>query len=202
MVVLFAEVAEPHILQLLRHILGNGHTTVAIVQMTRTREDAVFEELRIRTALHHFDVVVGLNDQMTRLTDILLHLVGNTTRIGHQTEVRTLSLNEVAHIVETIVRYGKRRHREVAQLQRFSLFYQAYQVCCHLLHHTVVAVDAVVHLAGGIDGNLIVVAEGAYRFDVVGMVVRDEYMLHAGKADTIVTTGFLQASQPDTYINE
>ena len=83
MVVLFAEMAEPHILQLLRHILGNGHTTVAIVQMTRTREDAVFEELRIRTALHHFDVVVGLNDQMTRLTDILLHLVGNTTRIGH-----------------------------------------------------------------------------------------------------------------------
>jgi hypothetical protein len=34
------------------------------------------------------------------------------------------------------------------------------------------------------------------------MVVGDEHMLHAGKTDAIVATGFLQASQPYPYIDE
>ena len=170
--------------------------------MSGTGKDAFLQELWVGTVLHHLDIVVGLNHQMVRLADILLHLVRHATRIRHQTEIGTCSLDEVAHIVGTIVRHAKGCHREVAQLQRHALLHYHRLFGSHLLHHAVVAVDAVVHLPRCIDGHLVVVTEGSHRLDVVSMIVSDQHMPHAGETDAIVATGFLQTSQPYPYVDE
>jgi hypothetical protein len=58
------------------------------------------------------------------------------------------------------------------------------------------------HFTGSIDRYLIVVTESSHRLDMVSVIVGHEHMLHAGKTDAIVATGFLEASQPYSDIDK
>jgi hypothetical protein len=137
--------------QLLGHILGNGYTTIAIAEMARLRENALFEELRIRTVLHHLYVVVGLDDQIVGTGNIGLHLVSNYAYISHYTEDNALSLNEIAYIIGAIVRNGKGSNHKVANLTGYALLQIASELRRNLLGDAIVAINALMHFLGGID---------------------------------------------------
>ena len=62
MVVLFAEVTEPDVFQVLTHVLGDGLATRTVGEVACGGENALFEELGIGTAHNHFFIVVGLDD--------------------------------------------------------------------------------------------------------------------------------------------
>jgi hypothetical protein len=52
--------------------------------------------------------------------------------------------------------------------------------------HAVVAVDTLVNLSRGVDGEVILVADASHRLDVVGVVVGNEHMMNRTKAKTKV----------------
>ena len=201
-VVLLAQVAQPDVLQLLAHVLGDGRAAVAVVQVSRAGEDAVLEELWIGSLLHHLDVVVGLDDEVACSADELFHLVRHVPCIGDDADVGACGFDEVAYVVAAVVRHTEGRHAELANLQRLPLLQQPRHVGRQLLGDAVVVVDALVHLAGGIDGHVVVCTERADALDVVGMVVGDEDVVHLLQADTVLATVLLEAPESYTYINK
>ena len=201
-VVLLAQVAQPDVLQLLAHVLGDGRAAVAVVQVSRAGEDAVLKELRIGSLLHHLDVVVGLDDEVAGSADELFHLVRHVPCIGDDADVGACGFDEVAYVVAAVVRHAEGRHAELANLQRLPLLQQPRHVGRQLLGDAVVAVDAPVHLAGGIDGHVVVCTERADALNVVGMVVGDEDVVHLLQADTVLATVLLEAPESYTYIDK
>jgi hypothetical protein len=137
--------------QLLGHILGNSYATITIAEVACLRENALFKELRIRTVLHHLNVVVGLDDQIVGTGNIGLHLVSNYAYISHYTEDNALSLNEIAYIIGTIVRNSKGSYHKIANLTGYALLQIASELRRNLLSDTIVAINALMHFLGGID---------------------------------------------------
>jgi hypothetical protein len=114
MIVLLAEMAEPHMLERRRGVLGDGQTTIVIAQMTCRSIDAVLQMLRIRSLQKHLHVVVSLDYKIVGTGDVVFHLVSNASGIGDDTEYDTLRLNLIAHILGSIMGNAKRSYPENA----------------------------------------------------------------------------------------
>ena len=103
--------------------------------------------------------MIGLNNQMVCITDVLFHFVSHLTNVGHDAEVSSFGLNEITNVVTTVVRYSERGHLEVSDFDGLTLLYDANKGSRNLLRYTVVARNAYMDLMCSIDGNLVVIAE-------------------------------------------
>ena len=189
-------------LQKVGHVVYDGLGTIAVREMSRRRKDTVLEKLRIRSAHHHLCVVIGLDYQMTGTLNIRLHFVGHHASIGDDAEVSALGLDKIAHIARTVVWYGEGRHQEITYLDSGSGIKNTRHLRRQLLRNTIVAVNALVHLADGINWNVIVMAERADRLYMVSMVVSNQHMMYLRQANPVVPASLLQASQAYSDINK
>ena len=195
MVVLLAEMTEPHVLQPFAHVLGYGLGAVGVAEVAVLTQDAAFEIGGVRSVLQHLDVVVGLDDQVVGLRDEGLHLVGNGSSIGDDAEVHAVGLNHIANVLAGIVRHGERCDVEASQREGFAGHNLLLHRRVELALHAIVTVYALVDKFGGVYGKMIFVADAAHRLDVVGVVVSDQDIANLTKAETIVGKLFLQCSE-------
>jgi hypothetical protein len=93
------------------------------------------------------------------------------------------------------VRHTKGRHLKVAQGDGLSLFNVTSKFFGNLLGDTIVAVNACMNLACGIDWQREVGTDGTYRLDVVGMVVCHQHMVYLLQVHAILLAVFAQTSQ-------
>ena len=179
MIIVGTQVAEPHVAEIGGGMFGQGHGTLRIAQMPYRSGYTLLEVLRITTLCQHLFVVVGLDHEIVALFDDLKHLIGQMSDIGHQTEHNTFTLYLIAHIVGTIVGDTERRHMKFAQCKRSGLFYNMYKSGVDFLPYTIVAFDALMHFAGGEDWQPKVTTDAPHRLDMVGMVMGNQYVMHA-----------------------
>ena len=201
-VVLLGEVAEPYMTQMLTHVVGDSLATKRVVQMTAAGDDAGLQVLRIRTVHEHLHIVVCFDDEIVCPADAKGYLVGDMSHIGDDAEHYIAGNDFISYVVTTVVRHREGCHRKGPYLQCHARLDIAAQIGSHLLGYTVVAIDALVNDAGGIDGQVLVVAETAYGLDMVSMIVGDEYVVNAGEAQAVVPEVLLQSTDTDTGIDE
>ena len=202
MVVLFREVAEPHVAQLLAHVLGYSLAAGCVVQMSAAALYTFFQVLGVGSVLQHLTVVVGLQHKEIGPPNKRGHLVGDVSHIGHDTEAHALSLNHIAHVVATVVGHTEGRHAKLAQVERNTGLHIAAQLGRHLARNAVVAVYAMVDGLGGIDGQTELMTHAAHALYVVGMVMGDEQMVYLAKALTVVLHVTLQQAHTNARIDE
>ena len=200
MIVLLAEVTEPDVAQMFRHVLCKCFATVFIRQMPALAGNALLQIRRIRTALQHLQIVVGLDHQIIGIGNSLIALLGDTAGIGdnHETDISYPDL--IAHILTGIMGNGEWLDDEITQIQLQSWHNGHLQIWCHLPRDAVVRFDTHVHELGGIDGYLVVMTEGAHRLDVVSMIVSDQHMIHLIQVYAVVPALLLQCTDTHTYI--
>ena len=90
-------------------------------------------------------------------------------------------LNAVAHIVGAVVRNGKGRDLELAQVERHAVFDDFYSLHRHLAAHAPVLFYAHVNLVSGIHRQPKLLAETAYCPHVIGVVVGDKNVFNSVK---------------------
>lgn len=181
-VVLFREMAEPYIAQVLAHVLRYGFATEIVVQMARTTGDTALQMLWVRPMEEHLTIVVGLDDQIVGPRDISRHLVCDATTIRHDTETHTFGLNHVAYIVAAVVRDTEWRHKEITDGDGLRRFQITTIGSFHLSRDAIVAIDPLVDGFSGIDRQMLIMAKAADTLDVVSMIVSDQHMVHLCEA--------------------
>ena len=199
MIVFLAEMAEPYMAEIGRGIIGKCLSARHITQVTIRPQDAILEILRIRTLLEHLLAVVRLYHQIVGAPDEIVHLLGDVAHIGDEAERHPLTLHEIAHVVGTVVGNPERSNLELAHIQRHTLLDDVHMIGRNLLSDAVVALDTYMNFTGCIYWQMIVGAEASHRLHMVGMVVRDEDVVHILKSQSIVMEMLFQRS--DTHSN-
>ena len=125
--------------------------------------------------------------------------------ISHKTEGQSffcsiIHLYTIANIATAVMRNSKWGNIEIAQLYSDILLNDLLVDSWNLLWNTVVTQNTSMHIAGGIDGDIIFCADYPHRLYVIGMVVGYEYSLDAVNADALVVKEFLYIPYSDTCI--
>lgn len=199
MIVFLAEMAEPYMAEIGRSIIGKRLSARHIAQMTVGTQDAILEILRIWTLLEHLLAVVRLYHQIVGAPDEIVHLLGDVAHIGDEAERHPLTLHEIAHVVGAVVGNPERSNLELAHIQRHTLLDDVHVIGRNLLSDAVVALDTYMNFTGCIYWQMIIGAEASHRLHMVGMVVRDEDVVHILKSQSIVMEMLFQRS--DTHSN-
>lgn len=199
MIVFLAEMAEPYMAEIGRGIIGKRLSARHIAQMTVGTQDAILEILRIWTLLEHLLAVVRLYHQIVGAPDEIVHLLGDVAHIGDEAERHPLTLHEIAHVVGAVVGNPERSNLELAHIQRHTLLDDVHVIGRNLLSDAVVALDTYMNFTGCIYWQMIIGAEASHRLHMVGMVVRDEDVVHILKSQSIVMEMLFQRS--DTHSN-
>ena len=161
--------------------------------------------LWIRTGFEHLLVIISFNDEIVRFTNVFLHLFCNMSYISHKTEGQSffysvIHLYAITNIATAVMRNSKWCNIEVTKLYSNILLNDLLMDSRYLLWNTVVTQNTSMHIAGGIDGDIIFCADYPHRFYVIGMVVGYEYSLDTVNADALVVKEFLYIPYPDTCI--
>ena len=200
MIVFLAEMAEPYVTEIGRSIIGKRLSARHIAQMTVGPQDAILEILRIRTLLEHLLAVVRFYHQIVGAPDEIVHLLGDVAHIGDEAERHPLTLHEIAHVVGAVVGNPKRSNLELAHIQRHTLLDDVHVIGRNLLSDAVVALDTYMNFTGCIYWQMIIGAEASHRLHMVGMVVRDEDVVHILKSQSIVMKMLFQRSDSHSNI--
>ena len=200
MVVLFTQMAEPHVLQPFRHIFCQCPATRIIRQVTTLTLNTLFQIGRIRSVSQHLHIVIGLNHQIVGVRDGLLDVVGDAAHIGDDHKVHTFHMDLIAHILRSVVRHHKRAHQKLAYLHFLTHRQHHLHIIGHLPRNAIVMVDTRMNLRCGIDGQRVVMTKRPHRLDMVRMIVRNQHMLHITKANAIVPTVFFKGAQANANI--
>ena len=199
MIVFLAEVAEPYMAETRRGIIGKCLSARHIAQVAVGTQDAILEILRIRSLQEHLLTMVRLYHQIVGATDEIVHLLGDVAHIGDEAERHPLTLHEIAHVVSAVVGNPERSNLELAHIQRHTLLDDVHKIGRNFLSDAVVALDTYMNFTGCIYWQMIVGAEASHRLHMVGMVVRDEDVVHILKSQSIVVEMLFQRS--DTHSN-
>ena len=200
MIVFLAEMAEPYMAEIGRGIICKRLSARHIAQMTVGTQDAFLEILRIRPLLEHLLAVVRFYHQIVGATDEIVHLLGDVAHIGDEAERHPLTLHEIAHVVGAVVGNPERSNLELAHIQRHTLLDDVHVIGRNLLSDAVVALDTYMNFTGCIYWQMIVGAEASHRLHMVGMVVRDEDVVHILKSQSIVMEMLFQRSDSHSNI--
>lgn len=172
-VVLLTEVAEKYVRERRRPVVGEESGGVVVAQMAGVTAHALFQRVGIASVFQHHVVVVGFDDQIVGLGDVVGHLFADETEVGGNDERFAFVGEGVAHAVGGVVADGERLYGEVANGDVFA-FFVVFLARREFFGNAVVAIDADVHFACGIDGDVVFFAQHTHRADVVGVVVGDE----------------------------
>ena len=116
MIVFLTQMAEPHMLETLCHVLGKGYTAILVAEMARYIHYPFLKMCGIRTVLEHLLVVVGLDDEIVGIGDMGLYLGGNLARVGDNAEGDAVVLYLESHIVGTVVGHSEGGDLKLAHL--------------------------------------------------------------------------------------
>ena len=177
-IVLFAQMAEPNRLQRWCGKLSERLATSAVAEMTIGARNSCFQMLRIGALLEHGLIIIGLYHKVVGFADVPLHIGCNLTGIGYEHERDAVVNNFITHVVGAIVGHMKWRDAEVANVERGIRLDDFHVLGDNFLPHTIVALYALMHFMGCIYVYSRLETKIAGRFDVVGMVVGDEQMMH------------------------
>ena len=150
-VVVFAEVAQPDVLQVGGHVVCQEIGGDFVAQVAVGTGYARFQMGRVVAHLQHFFVVVGLDDEVVGGADVVCHKGGNLAQVGDEAEHFAADADAIAYVVGAVVRHFKGFHGEVANLYGL-LFLQEAGGGANLLRHAIAAVHAGMDGFGGIDG--------------------------------------------------
>ena len=170
--------AGPDVPQSIRGIGCQCLTALVIGQMTAWSGDALFEMFRIMTILQHLRVMVGLYHKIVGAGDDGCNLVCDMSAVSDDAEHNVAQLDAVSHAVGAVVRHAEGCYPEVAQLKCLAFLYAVLKFERHLAPHAIVSADALIHFLGGINGNIVFCSKRAYGANMVGMVVRNENVVH------------------------
>ena len=101
-VIVFAEVAEPHLLEVMP-VAVDEFCGVGVAQMAAVAADALFEEGRIETGCQHALVVVGFYDELIGGGHVVFHFSGDVAGVGDEAERVGAVAQEIAHVVVAVV---------------------------------------------------------------------------------------------------
>lgn len=184
-VVLLTEVAEEYVRERRRPVVGEESGGVVVAQMAGVTAHALFQRVGITSVFQHHVVVVGFDDQIVGFGDVVGHLFADETEVGGNDERFAFVGEGVAHAVGGVVADGERLYGEVANGDVFA-FFVVFSARREFFGNAIVAVDAGVYFACGIDGNVVFFAQHAHRADVVGVVVGDEYAPNLFERDVML----------------
>ena len=94
----------------------------------------------------------------------------------------------------------ERSNLELAHIQRHTLLDDVHMIGRNLLSDAVVALDTYMNFTGCIYWQMIIGAEASHRLHMVGMVVRDEDVVHILKSQSIVMEMLFQRSDSHSNI--
>ena len=150
----------------------------------------------------HLLVVVGFEDEMCTFQDVLLDILRHITHIGHHGEAVIPHLDIVTDILGCIMGQGKCCDSETSNLERFFLI-NVLAILYRNLHGVLpVLVHAFVNERSGIHWDVVLFAEFAGSFDVVGVVVGDDHAFHFTNFHPIFLHIFLETTNTDATIND
>ena len=202
MVVLLAEMAEPHAAQIIGAILAQSLARGTVAQVAVLAKNAMLEVPRVRAVLQHLGVVVGLNDNILGLREVVAHFLCHLARIGNQAQGMVAKTDEVAIVVGTVMRNSKGGDTKGANLLRLTLLKHTLLLGLHLLGDEAIARDALVHTLGGIDRQVQLRTQCADSLDVVGMVVRDKDAKHLSERKSVRAEMLLERAKRQSQIND
>ena len=200
MIIFLAEMAEPNMAKCRSGIIGECLSTGIIAQVTGRTKDAVLLVLRIIALLKHLNTVISLNDEIVGTTDEIVHFVGDMSHICNEAEAHTTTFHKVTYVIGTVMRNAKGSDTKLTYSERHTLLYHMHILWLYFLSHTIVAIDALMHLARGIYGQVVVVAQAPHRLHMVGMVMSNQDVMYVLEAQSIVMEMLLQTSKSYSYV--
>ena len=174
--------------------LGQERCCIVIAEMSVLTGDTLLQKSRISSVCEHFSIVVGFQDKVVRLFDVLTDGWSDMSDIGDEAKVLIFYLNGITYIIRTVVRDGKGRDHKVLDVKRLLLIdimnIRSRQLFCH----TITFVDTFVYFGSGIDRKKTFLAQCADSLDMVGMVVRHKDCTKHVESNTVVLQAFLNGS--------
>lgn len=200
MVILFAQVAQPYVAQQWRGIVHQRIGALAVAQVSLIAQDTTLQIGRIGAALYHAFFVVGFNHQILGFGHGLCHLGGDVAAIGDEAEGYALGLNLIAYAVRAVMAHLEGSNHKIADLCRLALIDGVLVFGGQFAGNAVITVDAHVYHFCGVDGFVVVVGQMANGFDMVGVVVGNEYGIDVVQGKTVFFERLLQRSYANAGI--
>lgn len=172
-VVLQGQVAEPDVSQPGMPVTLQEHTTGIVALMTARTKDSLLEVSRVRAVEQHMLVMIRLDHEVVRRTDIRLHLVVHRTAVGHQHKSLIHIIDAVPQTIGGVMLNMESVDLHVEQIP-FLAFLEIPAARSELLADSVVTVYTIVDLGGGVNRNLHPLTQCTYRTDMIRMIVRDQ----------------------------
>ena len=117
-VVVLAQVAEHDVFDARMVNLGQEPCRLGVAQMTERPSNALFQDVGIRTIFQHFNIVIGLDDEVFGPTDLLLHYLVEHTNVGGDGQRMPFVVKMIAHCPTAIVHHRERLYPNTQQLKR------------------------------------------------------------------------------------
>ena len=121
--------------------------------------------------------------------------------IGHYTKHDSFIINSVPDIVVTVVWNMKRRDAHTVQNERLPTLYHYLPFLVHLAAHAVVILNPRMHPTRCMHGYFEFPTDSAYRLYMVGMIMRNKYIVQVGHRKSVFTEIFPQRAHTYADIN-
>ena len=117
-VVVLAKMTKHDVLDAGMVDLGHKTRRLVVAQMSEGTRDTLLEDKGIVAFLQHLLVVVGLNDDVIRPFDLLLHHLIKHPYIGSDGQRMSFKIKMIAHRTTTIVHHGEWLNGDATDLER------------------------------------------------------------------------------------
>ena len=128
MVVVFAEVAQEQVFQLLGEMFGDEFRHFPVAEVSVRAGNPGFQVLRIRAHHQHGFIIIGFQNQVVRPGDIVCGCRGDMSDIGQERKVLSVDGDAIADVVGTVVRNLEAGNPEVLEGEG-SLFLDVADMC-------------------------------------------------------------------------
>ena len=200
-IVVLAKMTEHNIFDARMVYFGQEASRLHIAQMSERTGDTLFQNIGIGAFFQHFHIVIGFNDEVVRLADLLLHHLIQHTDICGDSQSTAFILKMIAHRSTAIVHHRESLDDNIEQLKRLHGFDFVEQRSVELfgslaLNESLQAVSMSVNRYG------IVFGESLQTQHVVNVVVCDKDGLDVLSRQILLQQLLLELFRGNAYINE
>ena len=172
MIVVLAQVPQDQCTDGGVQIAANEIGDDVVRQVPLATHDALFHRPRIRPYLQHFEIVIGLQYQQIRATQMELNRIRQIAEIGDQPDLDALRAKAKSHRIDGVMRDGKAVDLDVADGERGPGL-KTIQLGCVLAPGNGRSREA-----GDINRCVQVPGERNQSADVIGVLVGDQNRVH------------------------
>src|SRR5574344_601235 len=130
MVVVFAQMAQPNMLQVFLQMFCQKMGSVVVSHVTVRTGNAIFQILWIGPVFKHLVLIVGFQNQVVGFFDVILSCRSDMSKVCKETECFAVTLYAITHIVCSVMRYLEGCDGEVKKRKGVFLFNQLDVVGC------------------------------------------------------------------------